>query len=343
MATIVGLDIGTTAVRASEVITTRKGTTLTRYHSVALPPGVMQRGEVVEPHHVTAALKELWKRGRFSSRRVVLGIGNERVLARELTVPNAPLQMIRESLPFQVHEMLPVPTAEAILDFYPVSDAGQGQVQGLLVAAVKEGVLATIAAVERAKLEVVSVDFIPFALTRALDRRGAAQGATALVDVGAHTTTVVIVSDGVPHFVRIIPSGGDEVTHALHSRLGIERHVAEDMKRALGLGFNGFPPHDEPVVEIIREVTGELVTGVRNTVTYFASSRPDLPVRRVLVTGDGASLGGLQGALSEVLRLPVEWGDPFAGVTVRERERARTAVEGNRAVVSMGLAMRSAA
>ncbi|GAA1426375.1 type IV pilus assembly protein PilM [Agrococcus citreus] len=343
MASIVGLDIGATAVRAAEVITTRKGTTLTRYHSIALPPGAMQRGEIMEPHHVTAALKELWKRGRFTTKRVVLGIGNDRVLARELTVPNAPQQMLRESLPFQVHDMLPVPTPEAILDFYPVSDAGHGQVQGLLIAAVKEGVLATIEAVRKAKLEAVTVDFIPFALTRALLRRSAGEGAIAVVDVGAHTTTVVIACDGVPHFVRIIPSGGDEITHTLHARLGMERHAAEDVKRSLGLGFNGFPPHDEPVVEIIREVTGELVTGVRNTVSYFAASRPDLPVRRVLLTGDGASLGGLPGALSEVLRLPVEWGNPFYDVTIRGRDRERTAVEGNRAVVALGLAMRSAA
>lgn len=343
MASIVGLDIGATAVRAAEVIVTRKGTTLTRYHSVALPTGAMQRGEVVEPHHVTAALKALWKRGRFSTRKVVLGIGNDRVLARELTVPNAPLAMIREALPFQVHDMLPVPTPEAILDFYPVADAGHGQVQGLLVAAVKEGVLATIDAVRKARLEPVTVDFIPFALSRALLQRGREQGATAVVDVGAHTTTVVIAWEGVPHFVRIIPSGGDEITHTLHSRLGIERHVAEDAKRALGLGFGGFPANDEPIIGIIREVTGELVTGVRNTVTYFETSRPDLPVRRVLLTGDGATLGGLSGALSEVLRLPVEWGDPFGTVTVRPRERERASTEGNRAVVAVGLAMRRAA
>ncbi|WP_425844265.1 type IV pilus assembly protein PilM [Agrococcus sp. TSP3-2-1] len=339
----VGLDIGATGIRAAEVTRGRKGLALARYHSIALPPGAVVRGEVNESHVVTGALRELWKRGRFSSKRVVLGVGNDRVLARELTVPAAPLPMIRESLPFQVQDLLPVPISEAILDFYPISDAGQGQVHGLLVAAVKEGVLSTIEAVRRAKLEPVAVDFVPFALTRALPQRLDDRDAIAVVDVGAHTTTVVISREGVPHFVRIIPTGGDEVTQTLHSRLQLERPVAEDAKRALGLGIQGFMPHEQPVIEAIREVTGELVTGVRNTVSYFASARPDLPVRRVVLTGDGASLGGFSAALGEVMRMPIDWGDPLASIAVRERDRQRTSAEANRSAVALGLAMRSAA
>lgn len=340
---IVGVDIGATAIRAAEVVRSRKGATLSRYHSIALPPGAVTRGEIVEPHVVTGALKELWKRGKFSTRRVVVGVGNDRVLARELTVPAAPLPLIRESLPFQVQDLLPVPTNEAILDFYPIADAGNGQVHGLLIAAVKDVVLTSIEALRKAGLETVSVDFVPFALTRALPQRSGDTDTIAIVDVGSHTTTVVIAQSGVPQFVRIIPTGGDEITQTLNARLGLERPVAEDAKRALGLGLNGFAPHDQPLIEAIREVTGELVTGVRNTVSYFASVRPDLPVRRVVLTGDGTSLGGFSSALGEVMRLPIEWGDPIAPLQTRERDRGRLATEGNRAAVALGLAMRRAA
>jgi type IV pilus assembly protein PilM len=340
---IVGVDIGATAIRAAEVSRSRKGATLSRYHSIGLPPGAVTRGEVVEPHVVTGALKELWKRGRFSTRRVIVGVGNDRVLARELTVPAAPLPLIRESLPFQVQDLLPVPTSEAILDFYPIADAGSNQVHGLLIAAVKDVVLTTIEALRKARLETVSVDFVPFALTRALPQRAGDADAIAIVDVGSHTTTVVIARAGVPQFVRIIPTGGDEITQTLNARLGMERPAAEEAKRALGLGLNGFAPHDQPLIEAIREVTGELVTGVRNTVSYFASVRPELPVRRVVLTGDGASLGGFPSALGEVMRVPIEWGDPIALLETRERDRGRIAAEANRAAVALGLAMRSAA
>src|SRR5690606_5190584 len=107
-----------------------------RYHSIALPPGAVTRGEIVEPHVVTGALKALWKRGKFSTRRVVVGVGTHRALARELTVPAAPPPLIRESLPLQVQALLPVPRSGALLDSYPSAVAGHGDVHAVLIAAV---------------------------------------------------------------------------------------------------------------------------------------------------------------------------------------------------------------
>ena len=92
---IVGLDIGTTAVRAAEVSYGSDGPssrgTLNAYASVPLPPGAVQDGEVVEPEAVASALKELWNRGKFSTKDVVIGVGNQRVIVRELEVPAMPM------------------------------------------------------------------------------------------------------------------------------------------------------------------------------------------------------------------------------------------------------------
>jgi type IV pilus assembly protein PilM len=159
---------------------------------------------------VAAALKQLWSAGGFKSTDVILGMGNQRVLARDLTVPKMSLARIRESLPFEVQEMLPVPVAEAVLDFYPIAETtGENgpMVRGLLIAAVKQAVLANVNATQLAGLTTVDVDLIPFALSRVLLSRPGVVGTVALVDIGASTTSVVIATDGVPQFVRIIATG----------------------------------------------------------------------------------------------------------------------------------------
>ena len=74
--TVVGLDIGNTGVRAAEFQIGRRTTTLRRFASVDLPEDAIRYGMVKDPAAVTAALRELWSRGKFSSKAVVLGIAS---------------------------------------------------------------------------------------------------------------------------------------------------------------------------------------------------------------------------------------------------------------------------
>jgi len=121
--TIVGVDIGSSAVRAVEVSGYQSAhPSITRFHEMPLPDGSVRRGEVIEVSTVATALRRLWSTAGFRSRDVVLGMGGQRVFARDLSVPRAGLQQIRESLPFHVQELLPVPVADVLLDFYPIEE-----------------------------------------------------------------------------------------------------------------------------------------------------------------------------------------------------------------------------
>ncbi|TFD15308.1 type IV pilus assembly protein PilM [Cryobacterium sp. TMT1-21] len=306
---VVGIDIGSAAVRAVEVSDSGKAKpTLVRFHEVVLPEGAVSRGEVVEPNTVAAAIKQLWASGGFKSKNVVLGMGNHRVLARDLTVPKASMKLIREALPFQVQDMLPVPVGDALLDFYPISESeGENgpQINGLLIAAVKEAVLGNVLAAELAGLTPVEVDLIPFALTRAIGRGVNTEGAVVQIDVGAGTTSVVISIAGVPQFVRLIPTGGDDLTQALSVRLAVAAEEAKELKVRLGLSPTGAPPEDHAAVTIIREVTTELLNSLRNTVNYFVNTRNHQTVTRIILTGGGSQLVGFSDALGEMTRLPI--------------------------------------
>ncbi|MFF1634501.1 type IV pilus assembly protein PilM [Leifsonia sp. NPDC058248] len=345
---VVGVDIGSAAIRAVEVSDPGKPKpTLVRHHEVLLPEGAVSRGEVLEPNTVAAALKSLWSQGGFKSKNVVLGMGNQRVLARDLTVPKMSQSRIRESLPFHVQELLPVPVAEALLDFYPVSESMSDSgpvVNGLLVAAVKDAVLGNVKATQLAGLTTVDVDLIPFALTRVLVGRANATGNVALIEIGANTTSVVIAAGGVPQFVRIIPTGGADLTQALQSELEIEFGEAERLKAAVGLAKQVSTIEEHRAVEIIYRVTSDLLTSLRNTVSYFVNTHPAMPVGELVVTGGGAHLPGLIDALGEMTRLPVALGDPFRTVSLSRSLNAEVLRHSrSRLAVALGLALGSAA
>jgi type IV pilus assembly protein PilM len=305
---IVGLDFGHGVIRAAEVGNADKAhPTLLRYDEIEVPVSAIDRGEVVEKETVAAALRRLWSRGRFKSKRVVLGVGNQRTLVREVTLPKVPANRIKESLPFQVQDVLPVSVAEALLDFYPVSESqedGRDVVNGLLVAAIKDAVVVNMQAVQKAGLDPVDVDLVPFAIARA-HLPGNSRGSVALVHVGAVATSVLVAVDGVPQFVRIIQNGGHDVNHALMSQLGMDASQAEHAKRGFGLAQQGVTAEWRPAVELVYQVTGDLMGAIRSTLAFYTGNRPGSTVDRILISGGGANLTGFATALGDATRVPV--------------------------------------
>lgn len=345
---IVGLDIGRDTVRGVEVENAEKAKpTVVRFAEVPLPEGAVRSGEVREVQTVAAAIRRLWSAGGFKSKNVVIGMGNQRMLARDLTVPKMNLQQIREALPFQVQDMLPVPVADALLDFYPISESAGDNgpvINGLLVAAIKESVLGNVSAVRQAGLRPVQVDLIPFALTRVLVRGPLARGTLALIDVGASTTNVVVATAGVPQFVRMIPAGGDDLTRALVNRLEVSPEFAEQAKRARG--FSSAPAGSElegKSAEVINETTSELLNSLRNTISYFGNSRQAEPVQAIVLTGGGARLGGFAQALGEATRIQVIPADAFSTVEVARSIKNRGPQDTANLTVALGLALGSVA
>ncbi|GIG24239.1 type IV pilus assembly protein PilM [Cellulomonas denverensis] len=318
---VIGLDIGTTAVRAAEVEfdggpgAARRGAPgrVVRAGTMPLPWGAVHDGEVAEPATVSSAIKRLWSDRKFGSKEVVVGVGNQRVMVREFDMPQMPPAQLRAALPFQVEGLLPVAAGDALLDFHPVSTSVGAEgpmVHGLLVAATAETVLANTRAVELAGLRPVMVDLNAFAVARLQARSGFGSGVRAFVDIGARVTNVSIVVDGMPRFVRILPAGGHDVTEALTGALDVPAAEAEVIKRRVGVGLAS-APEDLTAKQIIAEVVTGMVDSIRNTLVYYASSNPGGGVEQIVLSGGGSFLPGLGQYLASATRVAVAVGEPL--------------------------------
>ena len=307
---IVGLDIGSEELRAVEVENPGDAKArITRVHSIPLAEGAVASGQVVDRDLFVSSLRKLWSTGKFGTKRVALGIGNYRVLAREIELPEMTRQQVRESLAFHVQDKLPMPVDEAVLDFAQSGryDAESGPMMtGLLVAANKAFVLENVQAVSRAGLSPVEVDLIPFALLRTALQSATAAGVVAVVDVGADTTSILVAKDGRPRFVRLVPTGGREVSRAIAARLSQPESVGERMKHEIGLYATGAGnPDAVTAIEAARTVSGELLTSIRSTLSYYDGAHPKARITSVLLSGGGSQLDGFAQALTEVSGLPV--------------------------------------
>lgn len=312
--TAIGLDIGTSVVRAAELSFGRNGTTLDRFGQVVLPEGAVRDGEVVDQDAVTTALKHLWSATGFAHKRVVLGVANQRVIVRQMDLPWMEQAELRRSLAFHVADVLPIAVEQSVLDFYPLEEvndsSGARMLRGLLVAAQRDTVLANVRCAERAGLKVASVDLTSFAVLRAMGRQtDLTVGTEALIDIGARVTNIVVHSAGVPRFVRILLMGGQDVTDAVSEQLGVPLEQAEGMKQHFATYGTG-----EELAMVSRTVATtaqDFVDEIRGSLDYYASSNPRAAVDRIVISGGGSRLEGLIDRLASSTRLPVISGDPL--------------------------------
>jgi type IV pilus assembly protein PilM len=319
----IGLDIGTSGVRAAELSFGKGQITLEKFGQVALPEGAVRDGEVLNADAVAAAVKQLWAHTKFSSKKVVIGVANQKVIVRQVDLPWLPADELKKSLPFQVQDFVPMPVDQAVLDFHPLeelsADNGNRVLRGLLVAASREMVNASLEAVQKAGLSPVMVDLTSFAVIRSLadgDDLGMGAPVEALVDVGARVTNIVVHQGGVPRFVRILLMGGQDVTDAVAERMGVPQEQAEAIKQQIGLGAATDGMDVQAAARVVEAVAASFVDEVRGSLDYYLASSGSAPISRLVLTGGGARLGGLAQRLQVVARVPVEVGTPLQSLQV---------------------------
>jgi type IV pilus assembly protein PilM len=321
----VGLDIGTSGVRAAELSLGKHGATLERFGQVALPPGAVRDGEVIDSDAVAEAIKHLWRTVKFGSKKVVLGVANQKVIVRQVDLPWLPYDELRASLAYQVQDFIPMPVEQAILDFHPVEEFeadGRRMLRVLLVAAARDMVTTTLDAVTKAGLTATQVDLTPFAVLRSLATvdsfaASAVSDAEALVEVGSKVTNIVVHQNGVPRFVRVLLMGGDNVTEAVAERMGVPFEDAAGIKHQGSLGtVPGVATSDHPADRVIESAGHVFVEEVRGSLDYYLAQAGSVPLRRIVVSGGGARLGGLVQRLALATRLPVEPAAPLSTLKV---------------------------
>lgn len=308
MATVVGLDIGSSAVRAVEVATRGRSVKVRRGGSVQLPPGAVEGGHVREPVEVTKAVRRLWHEQKFTTKAVRLGVGSGSVLVRPVELEWMPAADLRKAMRYLVADLLPVPVDEANIDHVLLGDVerdGQKMARVLLVATARDGVDDVVRAVTSAGLRPTTADLSPLALVRAAARAQAASSSTvgteAVVDVGADKLAIAVHSHGLPRFVRVIPGvGGSTLTRALADLTGDDDAVAEQRKHSLPLTA----PDD--LARALREASHRLAQEIRDTLQFHAGADPEHPAQRVLLTGLGSVNPGFDDLVSDAVGLPAE-------------------------------------
>ena len=369
---LVGLDIGTTGIRGAQLSVNKSDRryTVERIADVPLRHGMVEGGEIADVPGVTRALKDLWKQGRFSSRKVAIGLPDRNLLTRQVDLPWMPPEDFRTALRYQVGDALPVDLSQVELDYHVLGELNRTDERGqvlemnrtLVVAADTQRVIEWSQCARKAGLEPVTVDSPAFALIRGVSGGRLIRNLTvnAIVDIGAEQMTIVIYRDGQPLFVRSLANvGGDIATARVAEALGISFLEAEELKRATGLSgpapdiapvsessvFAALAPaspmqrdpRSDAVMAILNPWATNVVGEIRNSLEYFRKSFPDATISSLTFVGRTVLLSGLLERVATQISVPTKVASPLLGLPSSTRARDR-AID-SRFASAIGLAM----
>ena len=367
--TVVGLDIGSSGIRAVQVRSRKGNITIEKAGFAPLARGVIENGELHDAEKLTVALKELWAKHKFA-KQVAIGLSNGDVLVRMVNLEWMIPADFKKALPYQVADYLTAPVDEMYLDYHQVSETvteRDGKEQRwntiLFVAAKRNMVEAFVAAVHAANLMPVKANITPFALIAATPHTDLnPETAEAIIDLGADMINIVCHQGGQPVYVRTIPgAGGNNVTRDLAQHFGWDWDDAEQRKIVLGLstsvttetssdhsvfGANVTGTNiaaESPEQVLINQRMGTLVAEVRSTLDFFLNSNQLVgSLTKITLTGGGAAMHGLAARLSGEMRIPVKVIQPFEGLNVAKVAADQVAAQEHRLAVAVGLGVGAA-
>ena len=303
MGTVIGLDIGTTGVRAVE--TASPGRSLIVKHAAALPlpAGVIDDGQIKDPALLTTALRALWRRGRFSHKRVRLTVGwHPQVLVRPVDMPwmasradmaGLVADKAAKDMPIDPSTLYLDHHVTAVYDRLSEDGAKTAWADVAVVGVSKDLVDNVLEAVGDAGLDPDSVDITTFALARLVALASSGPGRVdLLVHLGASTGTIVGVVDGQPVFTQPLNEfAGQALTSRMCSTLGVTPEHAEDLKAGEAPSRLFGARRTDPTA-ILAAWTTALAAAVCETISYV-TVQLSKPVGRVWLAGGGSHLATL--------------------------------------------------
>ena len=314
MRSITALSIANDAIRAAVIADPYSDLpTIKHFQAIPLPNGAVVDGEVVDHDVVAGLLNTLVKRFKFPREDTALVYSSRRMVFREADFPYMSLNDLKSTLPFQAKGMIPLPIEESELDFVPLNviDSEQGkQLHGILVATLRNGLEKTARTAEDAGFVITSIDAGPFALARLFADTNQQQ-TEAVVNISGNGTDVIVLENGQPAYMRVVPSGADDVTDAIANALSISFEDAERIKNQIGLQNVTGDERLENAEDVIRETTAQLIVGIRNTLNLYDVDHAGGTTSGVVLTGTGARLIGLPPVLASSINKVVRIGDPF--------------------------------
>jgi type IV pilus assembly protein PilM len=316
---LVGVDIGSSSVKAVELQGRLNSLQLTNLGFENLQPDSIVDGQIMELNGVANVISNIFREQQIKSDKVVAGVSGHSVIVKSVVVPKMSEAELEESIEWHAEEYIPFEIGDVSLDYQITGESDEG-LQVLLAACKRDKIANLRQAIQLAGKHPSIVDIESFALQNCyeVNYNPAPGDVVALLNIGAATMNINVMNGTQSVFTRDVTVGGNQYTALLQKELGLTLGDAEAIKRGMPL-----PPEcaDRDIELILRTVSEILALEIQKTFDFYrATAEGDGNVQQILLAGGGSKLAGLRDFLAERFDAPVEWLDPFRNIKVDARK-----------------------
>jgi type IV pilus assembly protein PilM len=339
---LVGLDIGSSAVKAVELKAAGKGYKVTAFGAEAVPPDSIVDGAIIDGAAVADAIRRLFESRGIKTREVAASLSGNAVIVKKITLPIMTEAELAESIYWEAEQYIPFDIQDVNLDYQIVDpgDAAAGTMDVLLVAAKKEKIADYTGVIAQAGRSAVVVDVDAFALQNAYEVNYGIQPGqiVVLLNAGASATNINILTGDQSVFTRDISIGGNAYTEALQRELSLPFEQADELKRGVAVDGVTF----EDARPVLRAVSENVMLEIQKTFDFFKATASSDRIDRIMVSGGASRAEGFTEMLTERFEAPVEPFDPFRRVAFDSKRAQGAAADAvaPTAAVAVGLALR---
>ncbi|MEP7304695.1 MAG: type IV pilus assembly protein PilM [Acidobacteriota bacterium] len=341
---LVGLDIGSSAVKAIELKAAGKGYRVAAFGTEPVPLDSIVDGAIVDAPAVAGAIRRLLDRQPFKSKDIAASLSGNAVIVKKISVPAMTDLELGESISWEAEQHIPFDIQDVNLD-YQILNAGAahgGTMDVLLVAAKKDRIADYTGVIVQAGRVPVIMDVDAFALQNAYEANYGldSNAVIVLLNAGANAMNINILQGDQSLFTRDISIGGNAYTEAVRRELNLSFERAELLKQ--GQSVDGAEYED--ALPVLHAMTENVLREILKTFDFFKATASSDRIDRVMLSGGSSRVDGFIRALEERFDAPVEMFDPFRRIAFEPLKFGVLDPENvlPTAAVAVGLALRRA-
>ena len=315
---VVGLDIGSHAVKVCQLAQEKDGYKLLSLGSAQLPEGAVDDGMLQDAEEVSKIISALYKDLKIKEKKVAISISGYSVIVKKINLAVMSQKELEAHIQSEAEQYIPFDIDDVYLDFQDLhtNTAEDERTDVMLVAAKKEVVDGYLGMLRTAGLKPVIVDVDAFALENAYEANFSLDENVALIDIGASKMNINIISHGTSTLARDVVLGSRQLTEQIQNRFDISYEEAESLK----LGSSDAGELQPQLEEIFTNTCTQWIMEIKRALDFFYTNYPDETISKIILSGGGSRITGIDRYFTEETNIPVVIFNPFANALVDDQK-----------------------